>query len=313
MTAETDNQVNSDSGPADGNGPSVNAASPLVLNGKILSARIEEELRSRVQRVVNATGTVPVLATIIVGEDPASQTYVRMKGRACERIGLRPRKIELPAETTTEELLQAIRELNGDPEVCGILLQHPVPKHIDEPRCFNEILPEKDVDGVGAQSFGAVSPGQEGYGAATPTGIIRILKEYGVEIKGREAVVIGRSRILGLPAAMMLLRENATVTITHTKTVDLPSVVKRADIVVACVGKPEFVKAEWIKDGAVLVDAGYNPGNVGDIDLKNAAPKSSAYTPVPGGVGPMTICMLMEQTVKAAEKRAGIDKNGPEL
>ena len=282
------------------------AREPLVLNGKLLAARIEEELKARVECIVNKTGRVPVLATIIVGDNPASLTYVKMKGRACQRIGLEPRIIALAAETTTEELLDAIRGLNADPDVCGILLQHPVPKHIDEPRCFNEILPEKDVDGVGAQSFGAVTFGQEGFRAATPAGIIRILKEYGVKIEGKDAVVIGRSRILGLPVAMLLLRENATVTITHRKTADLPSVVKRADIVVACVGEPEFVQAEWVKEGAVLVDAGYNPGNIGDIDLKNAAPKSSAYTPVPGGVGPMTICMLMEQTVKAAEKRAGI-------
>lgn len=279
---------------------------PLVMNGKVLAARIESELKQRVDKIIEATGRAPVLATVIVGENPASMTYVRMKGKACERIGLEPRRVALPEETTTDELLTAIRELNADPDVCGILLQHPVPKHIDEARCFNEIATEKDVDGVNAASFGAVSLGEDGFAAATPSGIIRILKEYGIEIAGKEAVVIGRSRILGKPVAMLLLRENATVTVTHRRTVDLPDVVRRADIVVACVGEPELIKADWIKDGAVLVDAGYNPGNIGDIDLKNAALKSSAYTPVPGGVGPMTICMLMEQTVKAAEKRAGI-------
>ncbi|MBO7407780.1 MAG: bifunctional 5,10-methylene-tetrahydrofolate dehydrogenase/5,10-methylene-tetrahydrofolate cyclohydrolase [Clostridia bacterium] len=276
----------------------------LILNGKLLAARIEANLKTRVERVVKAAGRVPVLATIIVGENPASVTYVNMKGRACARIGLASRKVALPETITTEELIEEIRKLNADPDVCGILLQHPVPRHIDEAACFNAIAIEKDVDGVNAASFGAVSLGEKGFAAATPSGIIRILKEYGVPLAGKEAVVIGRSRILGRPVAMLLLRENATVTIAHSRTVGLPEIVRRADIVVACVGKPEFVKADWIKDGAVLIDAGYNPGNVGDIDLKNAAAKSSAYTPVPGGVGPMTICMLMEQTVMAAEANA---------
>ncbi|MBO5077064.1 MAG: bifunctional 5,10-methylene-tetrahydrofolate dehydrogenase/5,10-methylene-tetrahydrofolate cyclohydrolase [Clostridia bacterium] len=276
----------------------------LILNGKLLAARIEADLKTRVERVVKAAGRVPVLATIIVGENPASVTYVNMKGRACARIGLASRKVALPETITTEALIEEIRKLNADPDVCGILLQHPVPRHIDEAACFNAIAIEKDVDGVNAASFGAVSLGEKGFAAATPSGIIRILKEYGVPLAGKEAVVIGRSRILGRPVAMLLLRENATVTIAHSRTVDLPEIVRRADIVVACVGKPEFVKADWIKDGAVLIDAGYNPGNVGDIDLKNAAAKSSAYTPVPGGVGPMTICMLMEQTVEAAEANA---------
>lgn len=276
---------------------------PLILNGKLLAARIEAELKTRVDRLITGTDRVPVLATIIVGENPASVTYVNMKGRACARIGLESRKVALPETTTTEELIAVINALNADDDVCGILLQHPVPRHIDEAACFNAIAREKDVDGVNAASFGAVSLGEDGFAAATPCGIIRILKEYGVPLAGKEAIVIGRSRILGRPVAMLLLRENATVTIAHSRTENLPELVRRADIVVACVGKPEFVRADWVKDGAVLVDAGYNPGNVGDIDLKNAAAKASAYTPVPGGVGPMTICMLMEQTVKAAEAR----------
>ncbi len=284
-----------------------NTREPLILNGKLLAARIEAELKTRVERVVAALGRVPVLATIIVGDNPASVTYVNMKGRACARIGLASRKVALPETATTEELLDTIRALNADPDVCGILLQHPVPRHIDEAACFNAIAREKDVDGVNAASFGAVSLGEKGFAAATPSGIIRILKEYGIPIAGKEAVVIGRSRILGLPAATLLLRENATVTIAHSRTVGLPEIVRRADIVVACVGRPEFVQADWIKDGAVLIDAGYNPGNIGDIDLKNAASRSSAYTPVPGGVGPMTICMLMEQTVIAAESRLPAD------
>ena len=276
---------------------------PLVLNGKILSSIIEEKLKVRVSKIVSETNRTPVLATILVGDNPASVTYVNMKGKACRRIGLEPRLVALPAETTTEELLAVIDGLNRDDDVCGILLQHPVPNGIDEAKCFNAISMEKDVDGVNVASFGAMTMGQDAFLSATPGGIIRLLKEYGIQMEGKEAVVIGRSPILGKPVAMLLLRENATVTITHRKTKNLPDVVRRADIVVACVGVPEFVQADWIKPGAVLVDAGYNPGNIGDIDQKNCAPLSGAYSPVPGGVGPMTICTLMEQTVVAAERK----------
>lgn len=281
-------------------------AEPLILNGKALATEIEAELSARVQKLVEKTGRTPVLATILVGDNPASVTYVTMKGKACRRVGLEPRRVEMPAETTTEELLAQIEALNADPDVCGILLQHPVPRHIDEARCFNAIAPVKDVDGVNVASFGAVTMKQEGYRSATPGGIIRILKYYGVELAGKEVVVIGRSPILGKPVAMLLLNEDATVTIAHSKTENLPEIVRRADIVVAAVGKPRFVQADWVKEGAVLVDAGYNAGNVGDIDLENCIAKSSAYTPVPGGVGPMTICTLMEQSVMAAEKMWGI-------
>lgn len=281
-------------------------AEPLILNGKALATEIEAELSARVQKLVEKTGRTPVLATILVGDNPASVTYVTMKGKACRRVGLEPRRVEMPAETTTEELLAQIEALNQDPDVCGILLQHPVPRHIDEARCFNAIAPVKDVDGVNVASFGAVTMGQEGYRSATPGGIIRILKYYGVALAGKEVVVIGRSPILGKPVAMLLLNEDATVTIAHSKTENLPEIVRRADVVVAAVGKPRFVQADWVKEGAVLVDAGYNAGNVGDIDLENCIAKSSAYTPVPGGVGPMTICTLMEQSVQAAEKMWGV-------
>ncbi len=279
---------------------------PLILNGKALATEIEAELSVRVQKLVEKTGRTPVLATILVGDNPASVTYVTMKGKACRRVGLEPRRVEMPAETTTEELLAQIEALNADPDVCGILLQHPVPRHIDEARCFNAIAPVKDVDGVNVASFGAVTMKQEGYRSATPGGIIRILKHYGITLAGKEVVVIGRSPILGKPVAMLLLNEDATVTIAHSKTENLPEIVRRADVVVAAVGKPRFVQADWVKDGAVLVDAGYNAGNVGDIDLENCISKCSAYTPVPGGVGPMTICTLMEQSVQAAEKMWGI-------
>lgn len=277
-------------------------SSPLILDGKALAAQIEEDLKVRAKKFIERTGKVPVLATIIVGNDPASVTYVRMKGNACTRVGIESRKVEMPEETTTEELLNKIAELNNDPNVCGILLQHPVPRQIDEQKCFNTIALEKDVDGVNTGSFGNMAMQLEAFNSATPQGIMTIIKHYGIEVEGKEAVVIGRSPILGKPVAMMLLNENATVTICHSKTKNLPEVVKRADIVVAAVGKPKFIQADWIKDGAVLIDAGYNPGNVGDIDLENAAAKSSAFTPVPGGVGPMTISSLISQTIEAAER-----------
>lgn len=277
--------------------------SSLILDGKALATKIEENLKERVTKIIEKTGITPILATIIVGDDVASVTYVRMKGNACRRVGIEPLKVELPESTTTEQLLEEIYKLNRDDRVCGILLQHPVPKQIDEQKCFNSIDIDKDVDGVNVASFGAVTMGIRGYRSATPYGIITILKEYRIKMEGKHAVVIGRSAILGKPVAMLLLNENATVTICHSKTVNLPDIVRTADIVVAAVGRPEFVKADWVKEGAILVDAGYNAGNIGDIDLKNSASKSSAYTPVPGGVGPMTITMLMSQTVDSAERK----------
>lgn len=272
-----------------------------ILNGKELSKKVEVELRKRVEVLVDKLGFKPVLSTILVGDNPASVTYVKMKARACERIGLESQIIHLENNTTTDELLKVIRDLNEDKKVCGILLQHPVPKQIDERLCFDEISLQKDVDGVNSWSFGKVSMGEKAYKCATPYGIIRILKAYNIELAGKHAVVVGRSAILGKPVAMLLLNENCTVTICHSKTQNLSDIVKTADIVVGCVGIANFIKAEWIKPGAVLVDAGYNEGNVGDIDLENAKDISSAYTPVPGGVGPMTINSLLLQTVESAE------------
>lgn len=280
---------------------------PMILDGKTLSRTIEGELAQKVALIKEKTGDVPALATILVGDNPASVTYVRMKGNACARVGLRSIKVEMPETTTTQQLLEKIEELNNDPQVCGILLQHPVPRQIDEQACFNAIALEKDVDGVNIASFGGFTMGLDRYVSATPKGIMTLLERYNIQLKGKEAVVIGRSPILGKPAAMLLLNADATVTICHSKTVNLPEIVKRADIVVAAVGRPKFVKADWIKPGAVLVDAGYNAGNIGDIDLENAAPLSSAYTPVPGGVGPMTIATLMQQTVASAMKKAGLE------
>jgi methylenetetrahydrofolate dehydrogenase (NADP+)/methenyltetrahydrofolate cyclohydrolase len=282
-------------------------AEPMVLEGKNLAKSIEESLKPRVTAVIEkSNGRIPILATILVGEDPASATYVRMKGNACRRIGMESHKIELPPTTTTEELLAAIEGLNQDPGVNGILLQHPVPEQIDERACFDAIALEKDVDGVTSLGFGRMAMGEFAFGSATPTGIMTILDHYDIPLKGKRAVVVGRSPILGKPLAMMLLNRHATVTICHSRTIDLPDVVREADIVVGAVGKPKFIQADWIKQGAVIIDAGYHPGGIGDVDLEEAAPRSSAYTPVPGGVGPMTIVSLISQTLEAAEKQFGI-------
>lgn len=273
-----------------------------VIDGKAYAREVEAEIRALVQDIIAQTGKTPVLATILVGNNPASVTYVRMKGNACARVGMLSRKVELPESTTTQELLEVINRLNRDPEVCGILLQHPVPAHIDERACFDAISLEKDVDGVTTAGFGRAAMGLDAFCSATPLAIVSLLKRYNIPLEGREAVVIGRSPILGKPVAALLLNENATVTIAHSKTRNLPDIVRRADIVVAAVGKPLFVKETWIKEGAVLMDAGYNAGNVGDIDLEACIPHCSAYTPVPGGVGPVTIAMLMKQTAAAAQK-----------
>lgn len=275
----------------------------MVLDGKALSQQLEKELAVRVEKVKAATGgRVPILATILVGDDPASATYVKMKGNACRRVGMESLRVVLPQATTTAELLAEIEKLNANPDVRGILLQHPVPGQIDERACFDRIALEKDVDGVTALGFGRMSMGEPAFGSATPAGIMRLLAHYKIPLKGKHAVVVGRSPILGKPVAMMLLNEHATVTICHSRTQDLPTVVGTADIVVGAVGKPEFIKAAWIKPGAVVVDAGYHPGNVGDIELSGVVDTCSAYTPVPGGVGPMTIATLIAQTVEAAER-----------
>jgi methylenetetrahydrofolate dehydrogenase (NADP+)/methenyltetrahydrofolate cyclohydrolase len=276
---------------------------PIVLDGKAYAKELEAELKARVERLPQSmSGEPPILATILVGEDPASATYVRMKGNACRRVGMESLSITLPGTTTTEELLAAIDDLNTNPRVRGILLQHPVPKQIDERLCFDRIALEKDVDGVTAHGFGRMAMDEPAYGSATPAGIMRLLRRYQIPLEGREAVVVGRSPILGRPMAMMLLAANATVTICHSRTKNLPEVVRRAEILVGAVGKPEFIRGEWIRDGAVVVDAGYHPGGVGDIELSAVIDRCSAYTPVPGGVGPMTIATLIAHTVEAAEK-----------
>ena len=274
-----------------------------ILNGKALAKEIENELIDRVNDIkAKSNNKPPILATVLVGDDPASATYVRMKGNACKRVGMDSKKVLLPENTTTDELLNEIDKLNIDPDVHGILLQHPVPAQIDERRCFDHIVIEKDVDGVTSHGFGRMAMNEEAYGSATPAGIMRLLNHYGISVQGKHAVIVGRSPILGKPMAMMLLNNNATVTICHSKTQNLPEIVRRADIVVGAVGKPEFIKGTWIGEGAIVIDAGYHPGGIGDIELSAVAEKCSAYTPVPGGVGPMTIATLIAQTVEAAEK-----------
>lgn len=278
--------------------------SALVLDGKKVAAESEAELSLRVEKIKKAgNGAVPILATILVGGDPASATYVKMKGNACKRVGIEPLKVEMPEETTTEQLLSKIDELNSDPNVHGILLQHPVPSQIDERACFDAIDLSKDVDGVTCLGFGRMAMGEEAYGCATPKGIMRLLEAYDMPLSGKNVTVIGRSAILGKPMAMMMLNANATVTICHSRTQNLSEIVERSDVVVAALGQPEFVKASWIKDDAVVVDAGYHPGGVGDVELGPLADRVSAYTPVPGGVGPMTINTLIYQAVEAAEKK----------
>ena len=277
-----------------------------VLDGKALAAQSEEELRQRVAQLKQkSNGKTPILATILVGDDPASATYVKMKGNACRRVGRDSLAVERPGSPTTAELLAKIDELNRNPDVHGILLQHPVPEQIDERACFDAIALHKDVDGVTCLGFGRMAMGEEAYGCATPKGIIRLLEHYGIEIAGKHAVVVGRSAILGKPMAMMLLAANATVTICHSKTQNLPALIKQADILVGAVGRHEFIKAEWIKYGAVVVDAGYHPGGVGDVELGPLTGRVAAYTPVPGGVGPMTINTLIMQSVLSGEKSLG--------
>lgn len=277
--------------------------SPLILDGKALSKLVEADLAQRVRTFSTShNGRTPLLATILVGSDPSSATYVKMKGNACSRVGMQSRRIELSESTTTEELLAAIASLNNDPDVYGILLQHPVPHQIDERAAFDAISLDKDVDGVTCSGYGRMAMGEKAFGSATPAGIMTLLDHYKIQLEGKRAVVVGRSPILGKPMAQMLLNKNATVTICHSRTADLPSIVREGDIVVGAVGKPKFIKADWIKKGAVIVDAGYHPGGVGDVDLEAAIAVCSAYTPVPGGVGPMTIATLITQTMEAAER-----------
>lgn len=262
----------------------------LVLDGKKLAKENEILMYDEVEKL-HEKGVFPSLATIIVGDYAPSVTYVNMKVRACARVGIDGRKIEIPSDYTTDQVVAEVEKLNNDKNVYGILIQHPLPKHIDEEKVFNSISPEKDVDGLSVYSK---------HYSSTAYGIIDLLKHYNIAMQGKHAVVVGRSNIVGKPVAKMLLSENATVTVCHSKTTNLPDLLKIADIIVVCIGKPHYIKKEWLKEGVVIVDAGYNAGNVGDVDPE-CFELASAYTPVPGGVGPMTISSLMKQTIIEAK------------
>lgn len=277
--------------------------SAILLDGKELSRISEESIKKKVQEL-SSQNIKPTLATILVGNDPASETYVKMKRNTCARVGMESIAVELSENTTTEELLEKIRSLNNDVNVHGILLQHPVPSQIDERLCFDEIDINKDVDGVTCLGFGNMSMGLDAYGSCTPAGIMRLINHHNIQVEGLNAVVVGRSPILGKPMAMMLLNMNATVTICHSRTTNLDLIIKNADIIVGAVGIPKFIKSDWIKKDAIVIDAGYHPEKCGDIDLDNIEKIASAYTPVPGGVGPMTINTLILQTLQSAERAA---------
>lgn len=271
------------------------------IDGKLISTQIKDEVKERVSKL-KAEGKEVCLAVIQVGADPASSVYVGNKKKACEYCGIRSESYELPEETTETELLELIGRLNADEKVNGILVQLPVPKHIDEDKIIMAIDPSKDVDGFSPLSVGALCIGRPGYKSCTPAGIIQLLKRTGVEIAGKECVIIGRSNIVGKPMALMMLQENATVTICHSKTKDLKEVCKRADILIVAIGKPKMITGEYVKEGAVVIDVGIhrNENNklCGDVDFDDVEPVCSAITPVPGGVGPMTIAMLMYNCVE---------------
>ncbi len=275
---------------------------PQIIDGKAISAQIKDELKEKVG-TLKEKGVRICLAVIQVGNDPASSVYVGNKKKACAYIGIESLAYELPEETTQEELLRLIGELNAKKEVNGILVQLPLPDHIDEGAVIRAIDPKKDVDGFHPQNVGALCIGQPGFVSCTPAGILQLLKRSGIEIAGKECVVIGRSNIVGKPMALLLLRENGTVTVTHSKTKDLKAVAKRADILVAAVGRPKMITRDYVKEGAVVIDVGIhrNENNklCGDVDYDDVAPICSAITPVPGGVGPMTIAMLMYNCVEA--------------
>jgi methylenetetrahydrofolate dehydrogenase (NADP+) / methenyltetrahydrofolate cyclohydrolase len=273
----------------------------ILLNGKEVVNNIKENIH-KVIAELNKKNIEPCLATILVGNDPSSETYVRMKGNACEKVGIKSQKYHLPQNTNTHELVNLIKELNNDSMVHGILLQHPVPEQINERLAFDTIAIDKDVDGVTSWGFGKAALGMETFPSCTPAAIMRILEFYNIQTEGKHAVVVGRSPILGRPVSNLLLNSNATVTTCHSYTENIANIVKQADIVVAAVGKPKFIKGEWLKKGAIVIDAGYNKGNVGDVDFESCEGKVQAITPVPGGVGPVTIAMLLKHTVEAANK-----------
>lgn len=273
-----------------------------IIDGKRISKEIKDELKEKVS-MYKEQGRNVCLAVIQVGNDPASSVYVGNKKKACEYIGIESLSYELPEETSEADLIKLVEELNNDSKVNGILVQLPLPKHIDEDKIIKTISPAKDVDGFHPQSVGALRIGQKGFVSCTPAGIIELIKRTGIEIEGKECVVIGRSNIVGKPMALLLLRENGTVTITHSRTKNLKEVTKRADILIVAIGKPKMIDASYVKDGAVVIDVGIhrdeNNKLCGDVDFDSVEKIASAITPVPGGVGPMTIAMLMNNCVEA--------------
>jgi len=274
-----------------------------LMEGTELARAIVARSAEQAAAFTERTGDRPCLATVLVGEDPGSVTYVKMKRNRCKQAGIASRHTPLPEETTTAELVEVIAALSADPGVHGILLQHPVPAHIDERAAFEAIAPGKDVDGVTMHSFAAMAFDEPGFLSCTPGGMMRLLDAYDVDPRGKHAVVLGRSPILGKPIGMLLLARDATVTYCHSRTTELPAIVRSGDIVIAAVGKPEFVRGDWLKPGAIVLDAGYNDGNVGDVAFAEALEHAALITPVPGGVGPMTIALLLEQTVRAANEQ----------
>jgi methylenetetrahydrofolate dehydrogenase (NADP+)/methenyltetrahydrofolate cyclohydrolase len=278
----------------------------VLMDGHAVAADLNRETAVRAGVFTQAHGRRPTLATVLVGDDPASRTYVRMKASRCPAVGLDSQRHELPGHASTEQVVDVVRMLSDDPRVDGILVQHPVPAQVDERRVFDAIASAKDVDGVSTASFGAMAFGEPGFASCTPAAILRLLDAYEIDVAGKRAVVIGRSPILGKPVAMLLLARDVTVTICHSRTADLAEAVAQADIVVAAAGRPGLVRGEWIKPGAVVLDAGYNPGNLGDVDYVGAVERASYLSPVPGGVGPMTIAVLLAQTVDAAERAHGV-------
>lgn len=284
--------------------------SAIILDGSATARKIREELAAQTAELSSSAGVVPRLDVVLVGDDPASVTYVGMKKRAAEAAGMRSETHRLSADATQEQVLELVRSLNADPGVHGILVQHPVPRHLDEQAILDEVSPEKDVDGISSLSLGRLLTGLPSFRPCTPLGIVRLLDEYGVEIQGRRAVVVGRSIILGKPAALLLLERNATVMVCHSRTQDLPAICREADILVAAVGRAEMIRGDWIRPGACVIDAGYNrvPGrdrDVGDVHYEEASAVAGWITPVPGGVGPMTIAMLLQNTLEAARLQAG--------
>lgn len=273
-----------------------------LMDGRAVSTQLLSATAERARRFAEHAGRRPCLAAVLIGEDPASLAYVTMKRKRCEKVGIDSRLLRLPVTTPTSEAVDVVRGLSADPGVDGILVQHPAPPDVDERTVFEAIAPSKDVDGVTMRSFAAMAFGLPGFASCTPGGIMRLLDAYGVDVAGKHAVVIGRSPILGRPVGMMLLARDATVTYCHSHTRDLPDVVAAADVLIAAVGRPRFVRGGWLKPGVVVIDAGYNDGNVGDVALDEALDRAGLVTPVPGGIGPMTIAVLLHQTVIAAEQ-----------